>query len=402
MKYIILIGDGMGDYPIEALGGLTPIEKASTPNLDRLAKEGLIARVRTTPEGLSPGSDVAIMTLMGYNPKGVLTGRGPLEAAALNIPLNPGDSAFRLNLVTLDLGDDIIMRNHAAGDITSPEAAELLEALTKNLPLKNRTVHQGVSYRNLLVWPDGADLNLPSLPPHDYRDQSVKKFLYDQALEPVMSLVKASWAVLDTHPVNQKRRAQNLPPANSIWLWGQGQAPKIRTYREKWGLSGATVSAVDIIRGLALYSGLEPLTVPGATGLLDTNYQGKVSAGLKALKEKDLVIIHLEAPDEMSHQGDLAAKLKAIENFDKLIVGPVLEGLRDMGPYRLMAACDHFTTLKLRTHSDDPVPMVFYDSTKPAASGTAGYSEKNSLASGRLIPDGPTLGEFIFGPERPL
>jgi 2,3-bisphosphoglycerate-independent phosphoglycerate mutase len=193
--------------------------------------------------------------------------------------------------------------------------------------------------------------------------------------------------------------AQNLPPANSIWLWGQGQVPNIKTYQKRWGLTGATVSAVDIIRGLALYTGLEPLSIPGATGLLATNYEGKVAAGLEALKTKDLVIIHLEAPDETSHQGDLEAKLKAIENFDKLIVGPVLKGLAQAGHYRLLVSCDHYTPLKLRTHSADPVPFVFYDSQNPNNSQAPGYCEKNALASGVLIEDGPSLGRMLFGPE---
>jgi 2,3-bisphosphoglycerate-independent phosphoglycerate mutase len=400
MKYIILIGDGMGDYPIPELGGRTPLEAAATPNLDSLVRRGFLGRAATTPPGLAPGSDVAIMSLMGYNPKGVLTGRGPLEAAALKVALREGDLAFRLNLVTLEFGPETIMRSHSAGDISSPEAGELLEALAEKLPLGDRTIHQGVSYRNLLVWP-GCQEGLPSVPPHDFRDQPVDKFFRNPALAPIMDLVRDSWPILTDHPVNRRRREQNLPAANSIWLWGQGRSPQIRTYQERWGLKGATVSAVDIIRGLALYTGLTPLAVPGATGLLDTNYQGKVEAGLDALgREGDLVIIHLEAPDEMSHQGDLAAKLKAIENFDRLIAGPVLQGLETKGPYRLLAACDHYTPLKLRTHAADPVPFVLFDSQNPAQSGFDGFSEKNALAAGYLAESGPALGRLFFGPER--
>ncbi|MDR2422491.1 MAG: cofactor-independent phosphoglycerate mutase [Deltaproteobacteria bacterium] len=399
MKYLILIGDGMGDYPLAELGGLTPLAAAQTPNLDRLAKEGLVGRVATTPEGMAPGSDVAIMSLMGYYPKGVLTGRGPLEAAALNVPVNPGDLAFRLNLVTLELGPETIMRSHSAGDFPSAEARELLTALSEKLPLGQRTLHPGVSYRNLLVWPK-APTDLPSIPPHDFRDKSIEGFLRDPKLAPLMDLVKLSWPVLTQSPVNQARVAKGLPPANSIWLWGQGQVPKIKTYQERWGLSGATVSAVDIIRGLGIYAGLEPIRVAGATGLLDTNYQGKAAAGLAALETRDLAVVHLEAPDEMSHQGDLRAKVQAIENFDRFIVGPILAGLPRLGGFRLLAACDHYTPISLRTHAADPVPFVLYDSLSPAGSGAQGYSEKEALASGLLVQDGPSLGQLLFGPER--
>ncbi|MDR0549384.1 MAG: cofactor-independent phosphoglycerate mutase [Deltaproteobacteria bacterium] len=399
MKYLILIGDGMGDYPNPRLGDLTPLEAAKTPNLDRLAQKGLLGRVVTTPEGLAPGSDVAIMSLMGYNAKGVLTGRGPLEAAALKVPVNPGDLAFRVNLVTLDLGPEKIMLNHAAGDISSPEAGELIKDLAAQLPLGPKTLHQGVSYRNLLIWPN-APTDLPSLPPHDFRDQSVLKFLDDPACAPIMDLVKASWPILAASPVNQKRQAQGLPPANSIWLWGQGQVPKIKTYQERWNLTGATVSAVDIIKGLGLYVGLEPINVPGATGLLDTNYAGKVAASLKALKTLDSVVVHLEAPDETSHQGNLKDKLAAIENFDQLIVGPILEGLTQIGDYRLLVACDHYTPLSLRTHSADPVPFAIYDSQNELDLGATGFNEPQALATGRLVPDGPSLGQLLFGPEK--
>jgi 2,3-bisphosphoglycerate-independent phosphoglycerate mutase len=402
MKYVILIGDGMGDYPVESLGGRTPLEAASTPNLDLLAKEGLLSRCQTVPEGMPPGSDVAIMSLMGYSAKGVLTGRGPLEAAALHIPLKDGDLAFRLNLVTVEHKDDgdSIMRNHAAGDIPMDEAGILLKALSDRMPLPaGQTIHQGVNYRNILIWPH-APLGLASIPPHDHLDKSIKGFLEDPALAPLMDLVKASWKVLEGHPVNRSRIERGLPPANSIWLWGQGATPKVRTYRERWGVEGATVSAVDIIRGLGIITGLKPIDVEGATGDLHTNYQGKAEAGIKALATNDLVIVHLEAPDECSHQGDLEGKLKSIENYDKLIVGPFLKALPSFGEYRLLCSCDHYTPVKLKTHVPDPVPFLLYDSRGPAKSGAPGYSEKNALAQGGLVQDGPSLGRLLFGPER--
>ncbi|MDR1164919.1 MAG: cofactor-independent phosphoglycerate mutase [Deltaproteobacteria bacterium] len=401
MKYAILIGDGMGDYPLESLGGLTPLEHARTPNLDRLAAEGLLSRCQTVPEGMPPGSDVAIMSLLGYSAKGVLTGRGPLEAAALGIPLAPGDLAFRLNLATCRFeGDDIIMVDHSAGDIPAEEAGILLKDLSARMPLApGQSVRQGVNYRNIFIWP-GAPLNLASIPPHDHLDKSVRAFLDDPAQKPVMDLVKASWPILRDHPVNLARVQKGLRPANTIWLWGQGSAPKVKTYAERWGVTGATASAVDIIRGLAIITGLTPLVVPGATGALDTNYEGKAQAALKALETLDLAVIHLEAPDECSHQGDLAAKIQAIENFDAKIVGPVLAALPSFGPFRLLCSPDHYTPVSLKSHVSDPVPFVFYDSERPGRSGARGYSEKSALEAGGLVPDGPSLGRLLFGPER--
>ncbi|MDR2352264.1 MAG: cofactor-independent phosphoglycerate mutase [Deltaproteobacteria bacterium] len=400
MKYVILIGDGMGDYPIDSLQGKTPLEYASTPNLDYLAREGLLARCATIPEGMPPGSDVAIMSLLGYSAKGVLTGRGPLEARALGIPLPPNALAFRLNLVTVKHEDgDTFMLNHAAGDIPSAEAKALLETLNKELPLSpGQALYPGVNYRNILIWPE-APLGLASIPPHDHLDKSLAKFLNDPALQPLMDLVKASWKVLENHPINLARKQKNLPPANSIWLWGQGSTPTVKSYQERWGITGATVSAVDIIRGLAITTGLVPIDVPGATGDLYTNYAGKVEAALKALQSYDLAVIHLEAPDECSHQGDLNAKIAAIENYDSQIVGPVFMALKEMGDFRLLCSCDHFTPVVLKTHVSDPVPFVFYDSTNLSHSGALGYCEKYSQ-NGPLLPDGPSLGHLLFGPEK--
>jgi 2,3-bisphosphoglycerate-independent phosphoglycerate mutase len=403
MKYIILIGDGMGDYPIDSLGGKTPLEYASTPNLDFLAREGLLGRCSTVPEGMPPGSDVAIMSLMSYSAKGVLTGRGPLEAAALGVPLMEGDLAFRLNLVTIDRdGEEVTMLNHASGDIGGEEAGVLIKELQEKMPLSNgQKIHQGVSYRNILIWP-GAPEGLLSIPPHDHLDKKVTGILKDPGYAPIAELVKASWPILENHPINKLRREKGLPPANSIWLWGQGKTPIVKSFKERWNVRGATVSAVDIIRGLAIITGLTPLRVEGATGTLDTNYEGKVEAALEALKTYDLAIIHLEAPDECSHQGDLKAKLQAIENFDKRIVGPVLKALPSFGPYRVLCACDHYTPVALKTHVADPVPFVFYNSEHPAKTGAKGYSEAEALRASALVPDGPSLGELLFGKKGAL
>jgi 2,3-bisphosphoglycerate-independent phosphoglycerate mutase len=341
------------------------------------------------------------MSLLGYSAKGVLTGRGPLEAMALGVPLAEGDLAFRLNLVTVRReGGSTVMLNHAAGDIPGSDAGPLLEELSRRLPLPpGASIHQGVSYRNILVWP-GAPEGMASVPPHDHLDRSVDGFLDDPAYAPIAGLVRASWPILESHPVNAARIRRGLPPANSVWLWGQGKTPKVRTYAERWGVTGATVSAVDIIRGLAVATGLDPLTVPGATGGLDTDYEAKARAAVEALKDRDLAVVHLEAPDECGHQGDLAAKLQAIENFDARIVGPVLAALPSFGDYRVLCSCDHYTPVSLKTHTCDPVPFVLYDSRDPARSGAAGYSEAEALKAGLLVPDGPSLGRLLFGPEK--
>jgi 2,3-bisphosphoglycerate-independent phosphoglycerate mutase len=260
------------------------------------------------------------------------------------------------------------------------------------------SIHQGVSYRNVLIWP-GAPDNLPSIPPHDHLDKPIDYFLNDAAMAPLVDLVRSSWPILINHPVNQARLSQGLPPANSIWLWGQGKAPKVKTYAQRWGLTGAAISAVDIIRGLGLATGLDPIPVPGATGGLDTNYAGKVAAAIEALKTRDLALVHYEAPDETSHQGRLDQKLEAIERFDALIVGPLLAGLRAEGhDFRLMAASDHYTSLSLKSHTADPVPFLIYDSLAPA-SGPSVFSEA-AAAFGPFVPDGQALAQRLFGPER--
>ncbi len=403
MKYALLIGDGMGDRPLADLGGRTPLEAASTPHLDFMAGNGRLGLARTVPEGMPPGSDVAIMSLMGYNPQGVLTGRGPLEAASQGVETRPDEGVFRLNLVTLEHeGPGTFMRNHAAGNITTAEAAELVAALEKDLPRpEGQRLFAGVSYRHLMTWPGLDPKALPSRPPHDFRDQDVAFLLNDPAAKPLNDLARASWPILENHPVNQKRRERGLPPANSLWLWGQGRPPAVRTYRERWGITGATVSAVDLIKGLGVVTGLEPLDVPGATGWLDTDYEGKVQAALGALERLDFVVIHLEAPDEASHQGELDSKLRAIADFDARVVGPILEALPRFGDFRVLAACDHFTPLSLKTHTADPVPFILYGqgrgSTDP--SGLA-YTEANAAATGLRVDPGADLGRLLFGPEK--
>ncbi|MDR1298199.1 MAG: cofactor-independent phosphoglycerate mutase [Deltaproteobacteria bacterium] len=401
-RHIIFIGDGMGDRPVASLGGLTPVAAARTPNLDRLASGGLLGLARTTPENMPCSSDVCIMSLLGYDPRGVLTGRGPLEALARNVDLPPGTLAFRLNLVTLELGAETVMRDHSAGDIPDDQARILVGALGRELFRDpGRNVYPGVSYRNVLTWRDAPE-GLPSVQPHDFLGREVGHILDDPAYAPLAETVRASWPILAGHPVNRDRAGKGLNPANSVWLWGQGKTPGVRSYRERWGLRGATVSAVDIIRGLARATGLEPLDVPGATGTLDTNYEGKARAASLALRDNDLVVVHLEAPDETSHQGRLDQKLQAIENFDRLIVGPVVRAAEELGgDFRVLCACDHLTPLELRTHTADPVPFLVYDSRGTGRQNppAAGYSEAEAAKTGLTVPDGPSLGRLFLGPE---
>ena len=402
MKYVILIGDGLGDWGLPELNGQTPLAAAPTPNLDFLARNGLLGLAQTVPEGMPPGSDVAITSLMGYHPRGFITGRGPLEAASQRIDFGPRELVFRLNLITVEETDSrLILRNHAAGNITTPEAKALLDDLAAELPLTaGQRLYPGVSFRHLLVWPEPAPDQAPSWPPHDFRDRDLTGLLNEPAARELAGLVQASRPILEKHPVNEKRRAAGLPPANALWLWGQGRRPAARTFRERWGLTGAVVSAVDLIKGLGVLTGLETPPIPGATGWVDTNYRGKVEAALAALARLDLAVIHLEAPDEASHQGDPALKMRAIADFDALVVGPLLKALPDFGDFRLLAACDHLTPLALKTHVADPVPFLLY--SRPPLNNPSGrnYTEAEAAATGLLVAPGADLGRLLFGPEK--
>lgn len=391
MKYVILIGDGMGDYPVAELGGKTPLEAASTPNLDRLAREGELGLARTIPPGMEPGSDIANLAIMGYDPATYHTGRAPLEAAALGVKLAPQEVAFRCNLVTLHRKDGgLYLEDYAAGHISSEEARELILALEARLGEEGRHFYPGVSYRHLLVW-DKGDVTWKTYPPHDHSGQEVGRFFVsDGPGAPLWALVKASWPILQGHEVNRRREAQGQRPATSIWLWGQGRPPAMPTLNERFGLTGAVICAVDLIRGIGLYAGLTPVRVPGATGYLDTNYEGKVQAALSALQEKDLVFLHVEAPDEAGHKGDLRLKIQAIEDFDRRVVGPLLEGLKSLGDHRVLVMCDHLTPVAVRTHTPEPVPFVLFDSRRPQNQERV-YSERAARQSGLLLNQGAGL-----------
>jgi 2,3-bisphosphoglycerate-independent phosphoglycerate mutase len=390
MKYVILVGDGMGDYPMAELGGKTPLEAAKTPFMDKLARQGELGLARTIPPGKEPGSDIANLAIMGYDPERYHTGRAPLEAAALGVDLAPAEVAFRCNLVTLRHDhDQVFMEDYSAGHISTEEAREIIQVLDSSLGQAGRRFYPGVSYRHLLVWTQG-DAAWQTFPPHDWTGQEVGHLMAAGHAAPLWDLIRASWPVLQNYELNRRRLASGKKPATSIWLWGQGRPPQMPTLKERFGLTGAVISAVDLIRGIGKYAGLKSILVPGATGFLDTNYAGKVAAALDALKEMDLVFVHVEAPDEAGHSGELKLKLQAIEDFDAKVVGPLRAGLDEAGDYRLLLLCDHLTPLTLRTHTAEPVPFLLYDSRTPGDQPRP-YSEAAAKTAGLLLDQGADL-----------
>jgi len=379
MKYLILVGDGMGDYPIAELGGKTPLAAAATPAMDRLCAAGELFLTKTVPDGFPPGSDVANLSLMGYEPARYYTGRAPLEAAAMNIRLAPDETAFRCNLVTLDQeGEWVTMRDFCSGHITNQEAHQLIADLEKDCSSPAFHFKPGVSYRHLVVF-KGNHPGFAPVPPHDHIGKDVTP--YWQAYRehaPWRDLLDRAGALLADHPVNQARRAAGKNPATQIWLWGEGKMPSVPTLPERFGISGAMISAVDLLKGLGVVGGLSVINVPGATGYIDTNYQGKAEAACQALREGDFVFVHLEAPDEAGHQGSLSDKLTAIEDFDRRIVAPIVADLEARGEdFRVVVTMDHFTPLSLRTHVADPVPTLLYDSRRPTPGSGLAFCEEN-------------------------
>jgi 2,3-bisphosphoglycerate-independent phosphoglycerate mutase len=401
-KFIILVGDGMGDYPLEELGGKTPLEAARTPNLDRLVLKGRLGLVRTIPESMEPGSDVANMSLLGYDPLQFHTGRGPLEAASMGIRLGYNEVAFRCNLVTLEVDSSGVTRmaDYSSGHISTGEAQRIIASLQSAVDGTPLRLYPGVSYRHLLVWPEGRG-NLKTTPPHDITDEPVAPYRQCYFEEPVLlAFVEKAAAILAEHSVNRERLASGKRPANAVWPWGQGRAPSMPTLKEKFGLTGAMISAVDLLKGLGVYAGLEPIAVPGVTGYLDTNYAGKVEAALKALEIGDLVYIHIEAPDETSHEGSLEKKLVAIEAFDERVLGPLVEGLKRFTEVRMMVVTDHLTPIKVRTHVADPVPFLLVEDLHAGGSvcaPVAGFSERTARQTGWRLANGPELFDNFVG-----
>lgn len=379
MKYIVLIGDGIADRPLESLGGKTPLQVARKPNLDYLAKYGKVGLVKTIPAGLPAGSDVANLSILGYDPTRYYTGRAPIEAAAQKIELKDDQTAFRCNLVTVK---DNVMVDYSADHISTEEAKELIKAVNEILGDGELTFYPGVSYRHLLVI-KGDYSDLQCTPPHDITGKKIDDYLpTGRQQEKIRKLMVESQKILALHPINLLREKNNKKPANMIWLWGQGKKPLLPSFYEKYNLRGAVISAVDLIKGLGALLGLEVIQVQGATGYLDTNYAGKVSAAISSLVEKqyDFVYLHVEAPDEVSHQGDVALKIFAIEEFDRKIVGPILKALEkkiENRKYRLLVLPDHATPISLRTHADDPVPFVIYSPSDSSLSVNFNYSCEN-------------------------
>ncbi len=405
IKYVIIVGDGMADYPVEGLGGKTPLTVARTPHMDWMAGLGEIGLVRTVPDGFNPGSEIANLSIFGYDPKRYYNGRGPLEAASLGVELGAHDLAFRCNLVTLMFeGDRIVMEDFSAGHITDEEAREVIVHLNKEMATDEIRFYAGVSYRHLMVLKNGAAKfpNLEDLkitPPHDIIGREISPFLPEMK-EPVVVLMKESQRFLKGHPINRAREAKGLPPANSIWLWGQGRRPRMITLKERFGMDGYVISAVHLIKGIGILAGLESLEVPGATGYFDTNYDGKVEYALRGLEEKDFVYLHVEAPDEAGHMGDLRLKIDTIEAFDGKIVGPLLGGVKKrFGRYKVLVLPDHPTPLCVRTHTADPVPYAIYSSEGGTAFAHGKkFDEVSAGESGILIERGFELIERLLSP----
>jgi 2,3-bisphosphoglycerate-independent phosphoglycerate mutase len=397
MKYVVLLGDGMSDEAIEGLGGKTPLQAAKTPNMDYMAKRGQLGLAQTVPAGYPPGSDVANLSMFGYNPVDCYTGRSPLEAASMGVELGPDDVAFRVNLVHLDArGGRLIMEDYSAGHISTDDGRELMEELQRQLGDDEFSFHPGVSYRHLMVWHNGKT-QIQATPPHDITGQDIMNFLpKGEGADRLIYIMNSAQMIFHNHPQFKRRSEKGEVAANSIWLWGQGKAPAMERFQEKFGLTGAVISAVDLIKGIGVYAGLDVIEVPGATGYLDTNFKGKAEAAIEALKERDFVFVHVEAPDEASHSGKLADKIQAIEAFDEQVVGPVLEGIKQFGAYRILCAPDHPTPVALMTHTSDPVPFVLYSGEAEAKQQVAGYDEVSAAAAGVKIAEGFRLMDMLL------
>jgi len=357
MKYVILVGDGMGDYPVPELDNQSPLQKADIPLIRSIAASGELRMVQTVPIGLPPGSDVANLALMGYNASENYTGRAPIEAAGAQIPMTPEEVAYRCNLVTVD--ESGRMDDYSAGHISTEEGRQILETLARKFNHADRSFHPGVQYRHLLKITDGP-MNIRTFPPHDIAGQAVVDHLPEgPGAEALRDLMERSKALLAEHPVNQQRRAEGKKPATQIWLWGQGRAMRLDSYQQLYGLRGGVITAVDLVKGLGRLAGLEAPDIEGATGFLDTNYAGKRETALRILDREDFVYVHIEAPDECGHIGRADLKVQAIEAYEREIVRPVFDWLENRGePYRLVICTDHRTPVALRGHTAEPVPMT--------------------------------------------
>lgn len=400
-KYIVVLGDGMADEPIEELGGKTPLAFAETPAMDRLSKRGEIGLVHTIPEGMKPGSDTANLSVLGYDPKLYYSGRSPLEALSIGVPMKDTDVALRCNIVTLSEEEvpfeEQTIIDHSSGEISTEDCAQLLEAVKKELGNETYQFYVGTSYRHCLIWNHGSVLELSQ--PHDVLGQVIGQYL--PADEKLLYMMKRSYEILVNHPINIERKKQGLNPANCCWFWGAGTKPMLSSFQEKNGLKGMMVSAVDLLKGIAVGAGMGVAKVEGANGGLHTNYEGKVHAALEALKEGyDFVYIHVEAPDEMGHQGSVEKKVQAIAYLDQRVIGPLTAALdQEKSPYRLLVMPDHPTPIRVRTHTADRVPYLLYDSTM-SREETWNYNEKEARESGNFVPLGHKIIDKLLEKER--
>lgn len=386
MKVIILLGDGMSDIAYSQLDNKSPLEYAATPNMDFMAQHGEVGLAHTVPDGLPPGSDVANLSVFGYDPGTCYTGRSPLEAVSMGVALAPDDVAFRMNFVTLKPhGSSVFMQDFSAGHISTEESRELVETLQSELGNAEIGFYPGVGYRQLMVWRGGKD-GMSTTPPHDISGKKILDHLPNgDGADTLNNIMNHAQMVLHEHPVNKRRIETGKLPANSVWLWGHGKTPRIETYKDKFQMTGAVISAVDLIKGIGICAGLDIINVEGATGYIDTNYLGKGRAAVAALDGHDFVYVHVEAPDEASHAGNMQDKLQAIQDFDRLVVGTVLEGIKKFDDYAILCMPDHPTPVKLMTHTSDPVPFVIYRGGKVKGNGAASYNEDQARNTGVVI-----------------
>ena len=395
MKYVVLLCDGMADYKLEELGNKTPMTVAKKPNMNHLASQGTVGLVKTVADGLKPGSDVANLSVMGYDPAVYYSGRSPLEAASIGIELKSTDVAMRCNLVTLSDEEDYTQKtmvDYCAGDISTAEAKELIDFLAESLNNEDFHLYSGVSYRHCLVWSNGLDDILPLTPPHDISGRKVTDYLPSNPNAiPLYEMMKKSYELLKNHPVNLKRIEKGLRPANSMWLWGNGRYRPLTAFKEKYGITGSVISAVDLIKGIGKLAKMNVIDVDGATGYIDTNFDGKASAAIQALKNTDFVYIHIEAPDECGHRNEMQNKVKAIELIDEKVLAPVLKALESYDDYKVMILPDHPTPLSLKTHTGDPVPFLIYQKSVQTPNNISVFDEDSAASSGVFIEHGPSI-----------
>lgn len=398
MKYLVILGDGMADRPIESLGGKTPLEYANTPKIDELASKGEIGMVHTIPDGMKPGSDTANLSVLGYNPREFYSGRSPLEALSIGVPMKETDIALRCNIVTLseeeDCYEDRTIIDHSSGEISTEECAVLLEAVRRELESEEFRFYLGTSYRHCLIWDKGEVVEL--VQPHDVLGQKIGDKLPEN--EALRTIMKRSYDILVNHPINVERKKKGLNPANSCWFWGAGTKPSLYPFEERAHMNGAMISAVDLLKGIAVGTSMKVIVVDGANGGLDTNYEGKAQAAIDVLTKEgyDFVYVHLEGPDEMGHQGSVDKKIKAIEYLDSCIIAPIVDGLVAAGEdFRMVILPDHPTPIAIRTHSADDVPYLLYDSTKERNESWH-YNEREAAQTGCRLAEGHKLLDYLL------